>query len=62
MQDRRVRAAARRCHRWFEARLSFGLTLSVALLAVAITAFVAGRVDMLTTERATVAWAHVLPW
>jgi len=45
-----------------EARLSFGLTLSVALLPVAITAFVAGRVDMLTTERATVAWAHVLPW
>ena len=45
-----------------EARLSFALTLSVALLAVAIAAFVAGRVDTLTTARATVAWAHVLPW
>jgi len=45
-----------------EARLSFGLTLSISLLAVAIGAFVAGRVDSLTTQRATVAWMHVLPW
>jgi len=37
------------------------LTLFVALLAVAITAFVAGRVDMLTTERATVAWRTFSP-
>ncbi len=62
MQDQRVRAAHADATVGLEARLSFGLTLPVALLAVAITAFVAGRVDMLTTERATVAWAHVLPW
>jgi hypothetical protein len=45
-----------------EARLSFGLTLSVAILAIAIGSFVAGRVDSLTMQRATVAWPHVLPW
>ena len=45
-----------------ETQLSFGLTLSVTILAVAIGAFVAGRADMLTVQRATVAWPHVLPW
>jgi len=45
-----------------DAQLTFGLTLSVVLLAVAIGAFIAGRVDTLLALRTAVSWPHVVPW
>jgi len=45
-----------------DAQLSFGLTLSVVVLAVAIGAFVAGRVDATIASRATVTWPRIVPW
>ncbi len=45
-----------------DAQLTFGLTLSVVLLAVAVAAFTAGRVDTLLASRAAVAWPHIVPW
>jgi len=45
-----------------DAQLTFGMTLSVLLLAVAIGAFIAGRVDTLLAAHATVTWPRIVPW
>ncbi len=45
-----------------DTQLAFGLTLSVVLLAVAIGAFIAGRVDTLVASHTAVMWTHIVPW